>query len=154
MKLVSVAFAGFLLGACSGQIGLPSSAAVLPESQIDVMLRQCSRATPSAGQGGWRPSARDIVALEDRLPAALADAPQTRAMANGAPPTGWFRQYVGIVRDGRRVIYGNFYPERGGLNHDWRRTPMIVCDGGPDFFGVEYDVEGRRFTHLAFNGML
>jgi len=155
MRIVAVAFAGLLLASCSAaQIGMPSSATVLPESQIEAMLRQCSRQSPAPGQAGWRPSAEDITKLETELPAALADAPQTRAMSNGTPPTGWLRQYVGIVRDGRRFIYGNYVPDRDGAAGDWRRTPVIVCDGGPDFFGVEYDVEGRRFTHLAFNGML
>ena len=155
MRVLAVAFAGLLLASCSAaQIAMPASATVLPESEIGAMLRQCSRATPPAGQGGWRPAAKDIVALETALPAALADAPQARRMSNGAPPTGWLRQYVGIVRDGRRYVYGNYAPGRDASNGDWRRRPMIVCDGGPDFFGVEYDVEGRRFTHLAFNGML
>jgi hypothetical protein len=31
---------------------------------------------------------------------------------------------------------------------------MIVCDGGPQFFGAEYDVEAGRISHLAFNGSL
>jgi len=30
----------------------------------------------------------------------------------------------------------------------------MVCDGGPAFFGVEYDVAARRFTHFGFNGSL
>lgn len=155
MKVKAVAFASLLFASCSaGQIGMPASATVLPESQIGAMLRQCSRASPSAGQGGWRPSAADISALERRLLAALADAPQARAMSNGAPPQGWLRQYVGLVRDGRRYVYGNFAPQGDVSSSDWRRTPLIVCDGGPDFFGVEYDVESQRFTHLAFNGML
>ncbi|RZJ06153.1 MAG: hypothetical protein EON89_01155 [Brevundimonas sp.] len=154
MRIKAVAFAGLLLASCSaGQIGMPASATVLPESQIAAMLRQCSRASPLAGQAGWRPSAGDILELERRLPAAIAAAPEARDMLEGRPPEGWLRQYVGLVRDGRRYIYGNYSPARGGFGGDWRRTPMIVCDGGPDFFGVEYDVEGRRFTHLAFNGV-
>ena len=48
-----------------------------------------------------------------------------------------------MPRDATR--YGD--PER------WRREPVIVCDGGPSFFGVEYDVERGQFTHIAYNGM-
>jgi len=27
-----------------------------------------------------------------------------------------------------------------------------MCDGGPGFFGAEYDVEKDAISHLAFNG--
>jgi hypothetical protein len=71
-------------------------------------------------------------------------------------PQGWRRQYGGFLRDGRRFIYGNFYPRGVGDDrpaaNDWRHGPMTVCDGGHAFFGVEYDVDGHRFTHLDFNG--
>lgn len=65
-------------------------------------------------------------------------------------PVGYHRQYVGVVRDGRRFIYGNFAPrdlEPGVLNR-----PIIVCDGGPQFFGVEYEPATERFTLVSFNG--
>ena len=29
----------------------------------------------------------------------------------------------------------------------------MVCDGGPAFFGVEYDPKTKTFTHFAFNGI-
>ena len=61
------------------------------------------------------------------------------------------------MRDRRRFIYGNLYPRDldrhapdPGL---WRQEPVIVCDGGPAIFGIEYDVEAGRITQLAFNGM-
>jgi hypothetical protein len=73
-------------------------------------------------------------------------------------PRGWRRQYVGIVRQGRRFIYGNYFrhePSQDAIfGDDWRRESTRVCDGGPVFFGVEYDVEAQRFTHIAFNGAI
>ena len=49
------------------------------------------------------------------------------------------------IRGGRRFLYGNFYPRSADeVSPDpdqWRREPVMVCDGGPAFFGVEYDVE-------------
>ena len=82
---------------------------------------------------------------------------------NGAPdwskaPQGWRRQYVGLVRGGRRFLYGNFYPRSADEYRQdpdqWRREPVMVCDGGPAFFGVEYDVESGRFTHFGFNAII
>ena len=105
----------------------------------------------------------DSITLERALAAALGERPETRRPREaGDPdwsrvPDGWRRQYVGIVRGGRLFIYGNFIPsgpEPGWLPGDFALTPALICDGGPPFFGVEYDVEARRFTHIAFNGAL
>ncbi|HEX9346325.1 MAG TPA: hypothetical protein VF919_02020 [Gemmatimonadales bacterium] len=35
---------------------------------------------------------------------------------------------------------------------DWRAHAVVVCDGGPDFSGVEYDLRAGRFHHIDFNG--
>ena len=135
---------------------LPDGAAVLPETAIPMMLSQCSRGVPEAGEEGWLPAPQDIRRLEAALPDALAE---QRPLARRADLTSlfqdWMRQYVGIVRDGRRYIYGNYWRGRGilhGLNVNWRTVPLVVCDGGPTYFGVEYDVEAGRFTHFGFNG--
>jgi len=132
---------------------LPADAAILDGAQAPTLLRQCSRSTPEPGESNWQPSSADIAGLEAALPAALAA--EGRRETTGAPQ-GWLRQYAGIVRGGRRFIYGNFVP--AGVGRDsaqpdrWRTQVQTICDGGPSFFGVEYDVEARRFTHMAFNG--
>jgi hypothetical protein len=143
------------LAACANASGngLPDDAVVLPESSIDTLLRQCSRGAPAAGEAGWQPGADQIAALEAALPAALTardDQDWSRF------PGDWRRQYVGLVRGGRRYVYGNFFPRRTGDDIGpgrWRTEPVLVCDGGPAFFGVEYDVEAGRITRLDFNGM-
>jgi hypothetical protein len=121
------------------------------------LLGQCSRATPPRGEASWQPSGDDIIALEAALPAALrAQPPRSGLGALDRAPAGWRRQYVGIVRGGRRFVYGSFLPADASRHGDpdrWRREAVIVCDGGPAFFGVEYDVEARRVTHVAYNGM-
>ncbi len=112
------------------------------------MLRQCSRDTPPPGESGWAPARADVAAFEARLPAALPAAVPHRDWSGF--PGKWHGQYVGIVRKGRRVIYGNFVP--GGLPPG-RGRPIIICDGGPSVVGAEYDMADKRITHLAFNGM-
>jgi hypothetical protein len=136
---------------------LPDHAVVLPAETAATMLRQCSRSTPPPGERGWQPEAADIIAFERFLPEALAERRRTSETPDWANDRGgWRRQYVGYWRGGRRFIYGNFYPrgvsdgEPG--NERWHREPIVICDGGPSFFGAEYDVGARRITHLAFNG--
>jgi hypothetical protein len=120
------------------------------------MLRQCSRDTPKGGEGSWRPEASDIGLVEAALPALLA----VKLPDYGRHPQRWQRQYVGIVRGGKRYIYGNFFPSfaeiRPGAAYDVRADPAktvrIVCDGGSSYFGVEWDVEHHKFSQVAFNG--
>ena len=136
---------------------LPADAVVLPETMARSLLGQCSRQSPEVGEATWQPAEADILALEAALPAALrAQPPRAGGEDLARVPQGWRRQYVGIVRAGRRFVYGNFVPidaTSHGEPDRWRREPIIVCDGGPAFFGVEYDVQGRGITHLAYNGM-
>jgi len=141
-----------LLAACA-----PASAqvrgdiAILPGSAASELLEQCSRTTPKPGEGTWAPSWSDIAALEAALPAALTERTEARALADRTPPEGWVRQYVGLIRDGRRFVYGNFVPQGSGPDPAPDQI-LMVCDGGPAFFGVEFEVEAGRITHLAFNG--
>jgi hypothetical protein len=78
----------------------------------------------------------------------------------------YFRQYAGFVVGGRPIIYVNgihrsyiestIRAQKEVLFHiagsDWQHEPIVVCDGGAAFFGVEYDVDSRTFRNLAFNG--
>jgi hypothetical protein len=41
-----------------------------------------------------------------------------------------------------------------GSQSDWRAPTFGACDGGFDFFGVEYDLDAHGFTHIAYNGAL
>ncbi|HMG48758.1 MAG TPA: hypothetical protein VK614_15025 [Allosphingosinicella sp.] len=151
-----------LLAACRpAGAALPPDAAVLPGSTVATMLRQCSRSAPTAGEATWQPGADDIAALEAALPPILLSRREIRVEHYSSEPEwarfpqGWQRQYVGIVRGGRRYVYGNFYSRElsaQAAGDRWRHEPVLICDGGPYFFGAEYDVEARRFTHLAFNG--
>lgn len=129
---------------------MPEGVSILDGSRMPVLLRQCSRTTPNAGEGTWQPNVADIIGLEAALPAALAGTAHAAELARA--PQGWERQYGGIVRGGRRFIYGNFAPAGTGPDHASPDMVQAVCDGGPVYFGVEYDVDARRFSHLAFNG--
>lgn len=145
-----------LLLAITGPAMLPEDAVVLPESAIETVIRQCSRGAPAAGEASWQPGADQIAALEAALPAALVASTARDDQDWSRFPGDWRRQYVGLVRGGRRYVYGNFFPRR--LSDDigpgrWRTDPVLVCDGGPAFFGVEYDVEAGRITRLDFNGV-
>ncbi|MBB3951679.1 hypothetical protein [Aureimonas jatrophae] len=122
------------------------------------LLGQCSRSAPADGEGTWRPTGADIDRLEAQLPTVLASS----ALAGQRMPelptaaavrVGWMRQYAGIVRNGRRYVYGSFFPARGFADDPrWRNEAVRICGGGPLVFGVEMDAETHAITHRSFNG--
>lgn len=130
--------------------------AILPDSARVTLMQQCSRGVPPPGEAGWTPTPDDIAPLEAALPAALAARRMGHVPDWGRLSDDWGRQYVGLIRGGRRLVYGNFFPRRmvdGDKESRWRVEPVEVCDGGASFFGVEYDVQAGRITHLDFNGV-
>ncbi len=151
LVLLSVLFAAGCGASQDGPTTGPADAVILPSSAVAELLSQCSRDAPEAGREIWTPSWADIAALEAALPAALAASRLGRDLREPTPPEGWRRQYVGYVRGGRRFVYGNFYPSGDDLPA-WRTEPIIVCDGGSAFFGVEYDVRAREIVRVDFNG--
>ena len=120
------------------------------------------------GDSYFMPDSRDIAAFEAKLDAGLRS-----GELNGGEPyfdmltsthnygpnltisRDWVRSYVGINRDGRRMLYGDFQPanERGeghifvGI---WQTAE--VCDGGPADFGAEMDLRSGKVSIIAFAG--
>ena len=146
------AILSLLIGSCAAPPDVRGDAAILPGTAVSKLLDQCSRDIPAAGEATWRPEWQDVRKLEAALPAAVEASPERRGLVVARLPIDWKRQYVGIVRNGERFIYGNFYPVRSGVAEDRLAEPFVVCDGGPAYFGVEYDLKAGRFSHLAFNG--
>ena len=137
-----------LVGVASAQAGphwvlLPASAA--PEA-----ARQCSRGAPQV-LGGWSPTAEDVAGIEQRLPAIarLEGGINGRSIRVEHPELS-YRQYVGVLVGGQRLIYVNAVG--GPFSKYAQQHVEIVCDGGSSFWGVLYDPATGRFFDLATNG--
>jgi len=134
---------------------------ILPPDKSKALLNQCSRETPQDVTGIWSPADVQIRELERRLPAALALKAQERG-PRYTRATAFRLQYAGLLVRNRRIIYVNAFPPDVGNPakegtpaarvFDWHREPVIVCDGGPAFFGVEFDPQQRTFSNFEFNG--
>jgi hypothetical protein len=166
-----LAAAAILLAACSPSGGKPEEAAaavpavspfkpgtalVFPEDRALELLNQCSRGIPDPVSGTWTPSDSAVAELESRLvPWLRQQRPAT--YPEGATPD-LVRTYAGLVMKGRRVIYldaeilspNDPVPPRENVLPD--RPFNGVCDGGPRFFGLQYDVEAKTFSNLLENG--
>jgi hypothetical protein len=149
----------FLLGCAPGE-GLPEGATIFSGPSAESIFEQCSRRSPERGEGAWQPAPDHVRRFESRLAAELPRRidglrdlwPAARERLQGFP-SGYRREYVGIVRSGRRYLYGNFVPLDALEPFDSavEEGPASVCDGGPVFFGAEYDAASDAVTHLDFN---
>ena len=99
----------------------------------------------------WTPSRDDVLAFEERLGPYLQQAapPQT----DPSPLSDlnkYRRQYIGILVDGQRVIFANFFCN--GHHTDWQHELVFVLDGGSCYFEVKYDVQTGAFYDLSIHG--
>ena len=155
--LVACAVAGAPSAAQSPEIRLSAAGTfILPVGAGLTLLKQCSRDAPANVSQFWNPSAAQIERLERLLPTYVRGGADPRRHVPGN--VEYHRQYLGIVVDGRRLIYGNFYPAgafqptRPSDRFDEKSTPVVVCDGGPVFWGVVFDPESNAFLDLQVNG--
>jgi hypothetical protein len=137
------AFATLMLLAATAQAAPaldPTAGAIFSPAQAKQLLHQCSRSVPSATDF-WQPHRR-----------ADSNAPSQ-------PVFNFGRQYAGLIVGGRKIVYVNVFPNdmtdfdgKKPVRYDWKSKPVIVCDGGDNFFGIEYDPETKTFSHFEFNG--
>ena len=142
----------------------PGTYFVLPPSQARAAGDQCSRPAPEV-ESGWAMTDADAQAVERRLPALAETAPERPSAVSAASYrvdlATSVRQYVGVVVGGRRLVYVNAFPQQM-LDRDADMPPerqlhadqrvVVVCDGGPAFWGVVFDPATGTFSGLDFNG--
>lgn len=137
------------IGGCSFAGYAQDNWAVLSDGEAMAVLKQCSRSAPDSVTGTWRIPPETIAKME-------SDLAKLPSQASGIEHiTAFERQYTGLVlRGGRHVIYINAFPSHaGGTGRDsWREKAVVVCDGGPAFWGAVYDTQTRQFSQFAFNG--
>ena len=64
-------------------------------------------------------------------------------------------QFIGIVRNGRKIIWCNFFPTAvSGKDEfqDWRKERVVVDDGGFFYWQIEYDPEADKCLRFYSNG--
>ena len=59
-------------------------------------------------------------------------------------------QFVGIISNGKRRIYCNFFPSREEDN--WKKHLVIMLDGGFWYWQIEYDIETGKCLNFVSNG--
>jgi hypothetical protein len=157
IDLVAVFLVTGLAAAIAAPVWKTKDGVVFPPDKAKTLLAQCSRGAPSGVTGFWAPEHAQIVQLEMLLPGLL----ENQLSGQRHPPVQYYkRQYAGLIMQNRRVIYVNGfasypddpYEKKERESGKWRTRAEMVCDGGPAFFGVEYDPSTEAFAHFEFNG--
>lgn len=161
MRLLACATFALLAG-CTTPYAVQERVALLDPALGAAATQTCSRPGPENPARFFRPDPREVTAIESAAMRVLRDhadeyaASIDRAQSGTATPFDWpydpslyKRQYIGYYEDGRRMIYGNYYPAASGFEES---EPFSICDGGWHFFGVEYDVEAMEVRRIAFDG--
>ena len=104
-------------------------------------------------EGTWTPSDADVANLEGNLLPFLHTA--EHRMWRPEPPIwervpDYMRQYVGLIENGKQVIYANFFCD--AYDMPWREDLVFVSDGGDCFFQVKYDIANGEFYDLNVHG--
>jgi hypothetical protein len=129
---------------------LPDHCAILPVSEGPALIKQCSRSSPTNVSDYWSPSPSQVIAIEKLLPELI------RKSGHKLNLSGSYRQYLGVTRQGKKVIYLNSFPRAvaESAHLDWRTKALVICDGGAAFWGVEFDPDDNTFHNLEFNGFV
>jgi hypothetical protein len=95
---------------------------------------------------------KDVDAIEEALSKGnYLSGKLTSAPTREKDPRQYYRQYVGVVVAGRKLIYVNGICEKPPSY--WRRALVDVCDGGACYWGVLYDPSTGEFSQFEMNGV-
>ncbi len=105
-----------------------------------------------ATSGTWQPTKIDIDGLEASLPQVSGLRAENGPASAIAHPEQYFRQYVAVIRKGRKLIYINAFcgdfPEA-----NWRQQLVLIADGGNCCWQALYDPVKGEFSALRINGV-
>ena len=104
-------------------------------------------ATGRKGLQYWAPSESDIAKAIPKIKTFLA----TQAPSIASRITKYRCQYFGIIVDGKKRVYCNFF-HRDGNESDWKTDGVLVYDGGDWYFQIEYEIETKRCLNFQVNG--
>ncbi|HEU5090546.1 MAG TPA: hypothetical protein VFT99_23990 [Roseiflexaceae bacterium] len=122
----------------------------LPTYQGVIVPENAARAADPQAAAYWTPSDDDIAEFEAGLAPFVRAAAPHRSSDLWQRQATYKRQYAGIVREGKRLIYANFLCD--DMQGRWKTTYVIVMDGGDCFFQATYDTATHQFTGLSVNG--
>ena len=107
---------------------------------------------PGKVTGHWNPQKPDIEVLERNLgQVTRLDSRSWGSAAHIEHPENYYRQYVGVELNNRRMVFVDAFCDLKGLDY-WQQHLVIVSDGATCFWQALYDPDSSKFTFLEING--
>jgi len=101
-------------------------------------------------EGYWTPTQTDILNLESALAPYLQQAAPQDYPGPLKDLTDYKRQYVGLLKDGRQLIWVNFFCQAHQI--DWQQEFVFIADGGSCYFELNYNPQTGEFSDLSIHG--
>lgn len=124
--------------------------AILPDSEAEAVLTQCTRLTPKA-ESYFTPDADQVDLAEAEL---IEGALGKFSGAPDVPFDQYARQYVGFRSHGRPFLYLNATRFFKPVESAWREHAVEMCDGGDSSWGAVFSLTEGKFVSLSVNDVL
>jgi len=124
--------------------------AILPDSEAEAVLMQCTRLTPKA-ESYFSPDADQVNLAEAQLSEGAL------GKFSGAPDVPfdqYARQYVGFRAHNRSFLYLNATRFLEPVDSSWREHAVQMCDGGGSSWGAVFSLTEGKFVSLSVNDVL
>ena len=128
------------------------------------LIKQCSRSSPENIEGFFKLSERDIDVVSEHFERIYKLRSRQCCNAKGrvvrVGRVGNLEEYIfqftGVIIKEKKHLYINAF-DREELDfilkdYDWHKIAVIICDGGPSYWGVLFNLEKKKFHKLAMNG--
>ena len=121
------------------------------QAQQKFVILPARLATRIAKQGTWQPTKADIDGVEapSQVSKLKAENWKSPAIRIDHPET-YFRQYIAILRDGKRRIYVNAFCDEESLSY-WRDRLVVVDDGATCYWQALYDPATKKIFRITIN---
>jgi hypothetical protein len=123
---------------------------------LDTDIARTNRVILSSGR--WNPSAVETQKALAAIQKFLDRPTTTNEWARGEirkilEHTKEYRvQFVGVVRDRKRLIWCNFFNTSDDFGKGWKEEKIEVMDGGFWYWQIEYDPAAGECLHFRSNG--
>lgn len=156
--MLSLLVLSLILSACTPQVATPAPDVVSDHwvafSADHARENEMLKWLFSGDAEYWSPAEADITTLESGLPAYLQENKSAFYMTETLvweQLNEYNRQYVGIVVDGRKIIYASYLCQNGS-DTEWKKQFVFVADGGACYFQFKFDTSTGKFFDLQVNG--
>lgn len=103
-------------------------------------------------QGSWEPTKSDLAGLEINLPQVAAlNIEGWTSRLHIHHPEAYYRQYVAVIYDGKKLIYVNAFCDDELPPFDWRNHLYVVTDGATCYWQAIYDPATKKISSLTIN---